>query len=386
MQKAMTILGIESSCDDTAASIVSILTTSDQKTTESNETILSADILSSEIFSQASLHEKYGGVVPEIAARAHAEKIDECVSLSMKNANILTKELDLISVTAGPGLIGGLISGVTFSKGLALALEKPLIGVNHLAGHALSPRLSEFMVGKRNLKYPYLALVASGGHCQFLEVISPSNFNRVGGTIDDSPGEAFDKVARLLGLGYPGGPIIENRAQNGCSTRFSLPRPLLHKPTCNMSFSGLKAATARKIDENFHNLFGTDKEIFINDLSASFETAVSDILVKKSKLAMSTFKNKYKNKINFCFCICGGVASNKKLRKSLEIIANENEFQFFVPPPELCTDNGAMIAAAGAENFLQVGCVKSEPFARSRWPLDTGALPLIGSGKRGAKG
>ena len=158
MQKAMTILGIESSCDDTAASIVNILTTSDQKTTASNETILSADILSSEIFSQASLHEKYGGVVPEVAARAHAEKIDECVSLSMKNANILTNELDLISVTAGPGLIGGLISGVTFSKGLALALERPLIGVNHLAGHALSPRLSEFTGGKRKLKYPYLVL------------------------------------------------------------------------------------------------------------------------------------------------------------------------------------------------------------------------------------
>ena len=386
MQKLMTVLGIESSCDDTAASIVKLSTLTNKKITESNEKILSSEILSSEIFSQANLHEKYGGVVPEIAARAHAESLNECVSLSLQQANTLTNELDLISVTAGPGLIGGLISGVTFAKGLALALEKPLIGVNHLAGHALSPRLSELMSGKKNLKYPYLVLIASGGHCQFLDTISPSKFSRIGGTIDDSPGEAFDKVARLLGLGYPGGPIIENRAKYGSAERFSLPRPLLDKPTCNMSFSGLKAATARKINENIHNLFGTDKTDFINDLAASFENAVLDILAKKSTLAMKVFKDKYKNKTDLCFCICGGVASNQKFRKSLEQIANKNGFEFFAPPSRLCTDNGAMIAHAGAEKFLENGCNESELAVRSRWPLDNDAIPLIGYGKRGAKG
>ncbi len=386
MKKVMTVLGIESSCDDTAASIVRILTRTGQKTTESNERILSAEILSSEIFSQESLHKKYGGIVPEIAARAHVECLEECVSLSLQKANILSKELNLISVTAGPGLIGGLISGVTFAKGLAFALGKPLIGVNHLAGHALSPRLSEFLSSEKSLEYPYLVLIASGGHCQFLEALGPSTFNRIGGTIDDSPGEAFDKVARLLGLGYPGGPVIESRAQHGYSDRFSLPRPLFDKPTCNMSFSGLKTATARKIDESLDGLFGTNRKNFINDISASFEKAVLDIFAKKSKLAMKLFRNKHQNKPHLSFCICGGVASNLKLRKSLKTIANEKDFEFFAPPPRLCTDNGAMIASAGAEKFLENGCVESEIFVRSRWPLDTDALPLIGSGKRGVKG
>tara|TARA_B100000965_G_scaffold336913_1_gene303448 strand:- start:41 stop:1204 length:1164 start_codon:yes stop_codon:yes gene_type:complete len=386
MQKAMTILGIESSCDDTAASVVHLSLATKTKDWQISSRISSAKILSSEIFSQSSLHENYGGVVPEIAARAHAENLDICVSLSLKNAELNASEIDLISVTSGPGLIGGLISGTMFAKGLSKSLGKPIIGVNHLAGHALSPRLSEFSLGNPALEFPYLVLLASGGHCQFLEVISPSKFRRLGGTIDDSPGEAFDKLAKLLGLGYPGGPLIENCAKKGKINRFNLPKPLFKAPTCNMSFSGLKAAAAREIEKNFQYSSEEKKAVFINDMSADFQKTISDIFAEKSKIAMTSFREKYyKNLTGLKFCVCGGVAANQSIRQCLENTSKKLGFEFFAPPIELCTDNGAMIASAGAEIFLERGCIERELEIRSRWPLDTESAPLIGSGKRGAK-
>lgn len=386
MQKAITVLGIESSCDDTAASVVQLELKNSWKQSKNNNKILSSKILSSEIFSQEKLHEKYGGVVPEIAARAHAEKLDICVSLSLENAKLNCEEIDLIAVTAGPGLIGGLVSGVMFAKGLSKALDKPLIGVNHLAGHALSPRLSEMISSRSQIDFPYLVLLASGGHCQFLEVLSPSKFTRLGGTIDDSPGEVFDKIARLLGLGYPGGPLIESRASKGNEVRFKLPRPLFNKTTNNMSFSGLKSATAREIEKGYAVYSGKNKEKFINDLSATFQKAVSDIFQKKAEMAMSFFKKKYPQNVNnLNFCICGGVAANQKIRTHLQNTAAESGFGFIAPPLELCTDNGAMIASAGGELFLENRCVQQNFSIRSRWPLDIESAPLIGSGKRGPK-
>lgn len=229
MQPSQTILGLESSCDDTAAAIVRV---GDD----------GAQVLSSVVLGQAELHAAYGGVVPEIAARAHAEKLDICVEQALTQANMTLSQIDGIAVTAGPGLIGGVVSGVMCAKGLSAATGKPLYGVNHLAGHALTPRLTD------GVAYPYLMLLVSGGHCQFLLVSGPDRFNRLGGTIDDAPGEAFDKIARLIGLPQPGGPAIEESARTGDSNRFAFPRPLLDRPGCDMSFSGLKTAVLRTRD------------------------------------------------------------------------------------------------------------------------------------------
>lgn len=265
---SMTILGIESSCDDTAAAVL-------------HREGDNADILSSVVVGQTALHADFGGVVPEIAARAHAEKLDDCVKDALAQADIGLGDIDAVAVTAGPGLIGGVVSGVMCAKGIALARGLPLYGVNHLAGHALTPRLTH------GVSYPYLMLLVSGGHCQFLIVSGPDTFQRLGGTIDDAPGEAFDKIARLIALPQPGGPAIEERAKAGDAKRFKLPRPLLDRAGCDMSFSGLKTAVLRQRDSLLVD--GALKMQDQADLAASFQAAVVDVLAEKTLRALREY-------------------------------------------------------------------------------------------------
>ena len=357
-------LGLESSCDETAASVVS---------TSSGE---SAQIMSSIVFDQTLLHKNFGGIVPEIAARAHAERMDICVSQALKEAKISLTEIKAIAVTAGPGLIGGVLSGIMCAKGLALGSGKPLIGVNHLAGHALTPRLTD------QIQYPYLMLLISGGHCQFLLVRGANFFDRLGGTIDDAPGEAFDKTARILGLPQPGGPSVEKVGAAGNPNRFNFPRPLLERSGCDLSFSGLKTALLRKRDELVHQqggLYQTD----LADFCASFEEAVCDVLVEKSRWALAQYKAL--RPIKPRFCVAGGVAANQRIRRKLENAAKESGVHFVAPPPSLCTDNAAMIAYAGSELYAFSRRDDLDLIARPRWPLDNRKPAMLGSGKKGAK-
>ncbi len=356
---SLTILGIESSCDDTAAAVV--------RSVQGQP----AEILSSEVFGQTDLHANFGGVVPEIAARAHAEKLDHMVEAALANAKLTLQDMDAIAVTAGPGLIGGVMSGVMCAKGLAAGSGKPLIGVNHLAGHALTPRLTD------GLDFPYLMLLVSGGHCQFLVAHGPTKFTRLGGTIDDAPGEAFDKVAKLLGLPQPGGPSIEQAALKGDAGRFTLPRPLRDRDDCDMSFSGLKTATLRARDALVAQQGGLYKKDQ-NDLSAGFQDAVADVLATKTRRALGSSKVP-------AIAVAGGVAANKTIRAALEAVAQEACVSFIAPPMALCTDNAAMIAWAGIERF-RLGLTDDMTLAaRPRWPLDDTATPMLGSGKKGAK-
>ena len=369
MINSLKVLGIESSCDDTAAAVVNV--------DYDNNNYLNGYVNSSIVFNQNILHAKYGGVVPELAARAHTEKLDICVEAALEKSEDRLTDLDIICVTSGPGLIGGLLSGVMFAKALALGLKKPLIGVNHLAGHALTPRLTH------SAKFPYLILLVSGGHCQFLIVKSATEFSRIGGTIDDAPGEAFDKTARILGLGYPGGPIIESRASSGDPFAFSLPRPLIHEKNCDMSFSGLKTALRREVDL-IKKVSTTISEEQINNLCASFQKAVEDVFINKSKRAMNIFNNLYPS-LPQTIAIAGGVAANKSIGSALSKIAKELKFNLIIPDSNLCTDNAAMIASAGAELYLGNNYSKEILIPRPRWPLDENAIPLIGSGKKGRK-
>lgn len=362
MRQAMTILGIESSCDDTAAALVQI------------DINGRGTVLSSVVADQADLHAAFGGVVPEIAARAHAEKLDICIEQALSQGNMTLSDVDAIAVTAGPGLIGGVISGVMCAKGLSLVTGKPLYGVNHLAGHALTPRLTD------NVPYPYLMLLVSGGHCQFLMVHGPSKFQRLGGTIDDAPGEAFDKIARLIGLSQPGGPAIEQAAQQGDQKRFKFPRPLLDREGCDMSFSGLKTAVLRTRDKVIAKQGGlTTQDQF--DLAAGFQAAVAEVLAEKTRRAFDA----YPIDVPRTLCVAGGVAANQVIRRGLEVISSSKDVAFVAPPIALCTDNAAMIAYAASE---QMG--KRDPdglmlSARPRWPLDTSQPSMLGSGKKGAK-
>ena len=351
------ILGLETSCDDTAASVVA----GDRR------------ILSSVVLTQADLHAGFGGVVPEIAARAHAEAIDHAAERALDEAGIGLRDLDGIAVTAGPGLIGGLLAGVMCAKGLAAGVGKPLIGVNHLAGHALTPRLTD------GVDYPYLTLLVSGGHCQILLVHGPETFERLGGTIDDAPGEAFDKAARLLALPQPGGPEIERAAAGGDAGRFGLPRPLSGQDNGLMSFSGLKTAVLRARDACVLAEGGLRKRDRA-DLAAGFQAAVTDVLAEKTRWAARTVGPDVRT-----LAVVGGVAANLTLRAALERVAEETGLGFVAPPPRLCTDNGAMIAWAGVELFRAGRRSDMTLAARPRWPLDERAAPMIGSGKRGAK-
>jgi len=359
MTQHLTLLGIESSCDDTAAAVVR-----------------GTDVLASVVYGQADLHADFGGVVPEIAARAHAEKLDHCVQEALEKANLTLAGLDGIAVTAGPGLIGGVLSGVMCAKGLSVATGLPLIGVNHLAGHALTPRLTD------QIAYPYLMLLVSGGHCQFLIVKGHDSYARIGGTIDDAPGEAFDKTARLLGLPQPGGPSVEAASKTGDPKRFTFPRPLLNQPGCDMSFSGLKTAVLRARDEVVAEKAGltvSDQA----DLSAGFQAAVTDVLVEKTRRALDAYLSG--NPANPTFAIAGGVAANTAIRAGLMALCAAKGTRFVAPPLALCTDNAAMIAYAGIEMMAAGARDDLTLSARPRWPLDQRAAPMLGSGKKGAK-
>jgi N6-L-threonylcarbamoyladenine synthase len=351
----LTLLGIESSCDETAAAVV-----------RSDRTILSNVVLG-----QAELHAAFGGVVPEIAARAHAERLDHAVEAALARAGLGLGALDAIAVTAGPGLIGGLLAGVMTAKGLSAATGLPLLGINHLAGHALTPRLTH------GTAFPYLMLLVSGGHCQFLRVDGPDRFARLGGTIDDAPGEAFDKVAKALGLPQPGGPAVEAEAETGDPARFAFPRPLLDRPGCDLSFSGLKTAVLRARDGLVAAQGGLTRADRA-DLCASFQAAVAEVLADKTARALGRVPDAT------ALAVAGGVAANRGLRAALERVAGN--LSFVAPPLPLCTDNAAMIAWAGIER-LAAGLPPDDLTlsARPRWPLDSAAAPLLGAGRKGAK-
>ena len=361
MGATLTFLGIESSCDDSAAAVVRHAP--GQK----------PEILASVVEGQTALHAAFGGVVPEIAARAHAERLDHVVERALSAAGVALDGLDGVAVTAGPGLIGGVLSGVMLAKGICAATGLPLIGVNHLAGHALTPRLTD------GLDFPYLMLLVSGGHCQFLIVHGPEKFQRLGGTIDDAPGEAFDKTAKLLGLPQPGGPAVEAEALLGDPRRFNFPRPLLDRPGCDLSFSGLKTALLRARDTIVAEKGGLTVQDR-RDLCAGFQRAVADVLAEKTRRALVIFDHR-----PAVLAVAGGVAANKALRGTLETVCAESDARFLAPPLALCTDNAAMIAWAGIERIRNGARDDMTLAARPRWPLDAAAPAMIGSGKRGAK-
>lgn len=362
--RPLTILGLESSCDDTAAAVVRHVPGE------------APEVLSSVVAGQTDLHADFGGVVPEIAARAHTEKLDTCVEQALTQAKTALSDVDAIAVTAGPGLIGGVLAGVMCAKGLSIGSGKPLIGVNHLAGHALTPRLTD------QAAFPYLMLLVSGGHCQFLIAKGPENFNRLGGTIDDAPGEAFDKTAKLLGLPQPGGPSVEAEAQNGDPKRFKFPRPLLDRPGCDMSFSGLKTALLRERDR----LVAAHGGLRVQDradLCAGFQAAVRDVLAEKSRRALQDYLSL--DPTQPTLAVAGGVAANMAIRAELETVCAQHDTAFLAPPLALCTDNAAMIAWAGIERFRAGHQDDMSLHARPRWPLDQRAPAMLGSGKKGAK-
>jgi len=357
MPAPRTILGLESSCDDTAAAVL-------------RGDGAGADILSSVVAGQGDIHAAFGGVVPELAARAHAEKLDLTVEAALERAGVALQAIDAVAVTAGPGLIGGLLAGVMAAKGLAFGLDRPLVGVNHLAGHALTPVLTD------GAAFPYLMLLASGGHCQFLRVDGPGAFRRLGGTVDDAPGEAFDKVARILGLRQPGGPAVEAAAATGDPARFSLPRPLLDRPGCDLSFSGLKTAVLRARDAIIGERGGlTERDRA--DLCAGFQAAVADVLAEKSMRALAA------SGPVTAFAVAGGVAANRTLRARLRALPSMP--RFLAPPLSLCVDNAAMIAFAGLLALEGGHADDMALAARPRWPLDAEAAPLVGGGRKGAK-
>ncbi|WP_298851466.1 tRNA (adenosine(37)-N6)-threonylcarbamoyltransferase complex transferase subunit TsaD [uncultured Ruegeria sp.] len=364
MVQTLTVLGLESSCDDTAAAVV--------RQTEGAE----AEILSSIVHGQTDLHSAFGGVVPEIAARAHAEKLDVCVVQALDSAGLSLRDLDAIAVTAGPGLIGGVMSGVMCAKGISAGTGLPLVGVNHLAGHALTPRLTD------GIAFPYLMLLVSGGHCQYLIAHGPEHFTRLGGTIDDAPGEAFDKTARLLGLPQPGGPSVEAEARAGDPKRLRFPRPLLDRPGCDLSFSGLKTALMRMRDQIVADNGGLTRQDRA-DLCAGFQQAIVDTLAEKTRRAIDLYLEL--NPINPVIAVAGGVAANTAIRFAIESVCVEKGTRFTAPPLALCTDNAAMIAFAGLERFRAGARDGLDLTARPRWPLDQRSPSMLGSGKKGAK-
>ena len=389
-QTSLTVLGVESSCDETAVAVV--------RRHDSGE----VEVLSSVIHSQVVKHAEFGGVVPEIAARSHVETIDDLARRALSDAG--EPELDAVAATAGPGLIGGVMVGLSFAKGFALARNLPLIPVNHLEGHALSARLTE------DVAFPFLLLLVSGGHCQLLAVKDVGDYERLGTTIDDAAGEAFDKIAKVLGLGYPGGPALERAAATGDATRFVLPRALLGRKDCDFSFSGLKTAAALLAYEHVK----TEQDR--NDLCACVQAAITRQLVERSDRAQKAFKTVFKEhnsvtegpsgQARWGFVVAGGVAANATVRRELQALAERNGFVFVAPPLKYCTDNAAMIALAGLEHFARL-CNKEawgnlDPMdraslvesglaavARPRWPLDEASAHSTPvhkkQGRKGAK-
>ena len=344
----MRVLGIETTCDETAAAIVRLR--DDGR----------GEIICDEVRSQIAEHAPYGGVVPEIAARAHVEIIDHLVRLALAKAQMTVADLDGVAAAGGPGLIGGVMVGLTTGKSLALARRKPFVAVNHLEAHALTARLTD------GIEFPYLLLLISGGHTQLIAVKGVGAYVRIGTTLDDALGEAFDKVAKMLGLAYPGGPKVEVEARNGDPTRFDLPRPMLRRPNADFSLSGLKTAVRIEV-EKLGRLNGAD----IADLCASFQAAVVDVIIDRTRVGLRRF-------VEICgppkgLVIAGGVASNSAIRSALERFGKEAGLRLVMPPPALCTDNGAMIAWTGIER-LRLGLTSDLSFApRARWPLDADA-------------
>jgi N6-L-threonylcarbamoyladenine synthase len=362
MAASTTILGIETSCDETAASVV-------RRHADGH-----GEILSNVVLSQVKDHAPYGGVVPEVAARAHIHHLDSLVKKALEEASLGFDGLDAISATAGPGLSGGLMVGLTMAKGIALARRLPFLAINHLEGHALTPRL----LGDE--KFPYLLLLISGGHTQFQLVRGVGDYKRLGTTIDDALGEAFDKTAKLLGLGFPGGPLVESYALRGNAKRFDLPRPLKGRAGCDFSFSGLKTAV-RETAVDLGDLTDQDK----CDLCASFQMAVAETVADRLHNAFGMFRESCPETPLPTLVVAGGVAANKALRSRLEKSCADHGFELSVPPFHLCTDNAAMIAWAAAER-LALGLTDDQAApVRPRWPLDNVSAPAYGSGRLGAK-
>jgi N6-L-threonylcarbamoyladenine synthase len=353
MSKKPIILGIESSCDETAASII----------TENEQGI--PIILSNIVSSQVEVHKEFGGVVPELAARAHVEKIDWIVQKAIDDSGLKADDIDTVAATAGPGLIVCLSVGLSFGKSFASAMNIPFISVNHLEGHALSPKLNS------KLNYPYLLLLISGGHSQYLSVEGLGSYKRLGTTIDDALGEAFDKTAKLLGIEFPGGPQIEILAEKGDPDKYQLPKPIFHKGGCNLSFAGLKTAIL-KVSKNIKN----EQDKF--DIAASFQKTILEIMYKKTKNAFYEYEKNNVNKKTFV--VAGGVAANKKIRSMLINLCEENNYKSIFPPINLCGDNAAMIAMVGLEKFKLKQFNDLDYPAKPRWPLDENAAFLKGAG------
>ena len=349
------ILGIESSCDETAAAIV-----------DTDATTLQTRILAQHIASQDEAHRPYGGVVPEIAARAHVEKIVPLIAATLADAGLELADMDAIAATAGPGLIGGVMVGLVTAKALAMAGDKPLLAVNHLEGHALSPRLAD-----PTLAYPYCLLLVSGGHCQLLEVRGVGEYRRLATTIDDALGEAFDKTAKLLGRGYPGGPAVERLALEGNSQAIKFPRPLVGSGDPNFSFSGLKSAVARVVQAGANDPA---------DIAASFQQAAIDCVIDRTRIALDTLTKPSGLGGMNALVVAGGVAANAAMRRALETLAASHNLRFVAPPPALCTDNAAMIAWAGGERLAAGYRDPLDSIARPRWPLDPSAEAVRGAG------
>jgi N6-L-threonylcarbamoyladenine synthase len=347
------VLGIETSCDETGVALVDA------------ERRVHAELLRS----QLERHAPYGGVVPEIAARAHVEILDVLIERTLRAASLTFRDLAGVAATAGPGLIGGLLVGLTTAKAIAAPHRLPLLAINHLEAHALTAR---FTVG---LDFPYLLLLVSGGHCQLLVVLGVGRYRRLGTTLDDALGEAYDKAAKMLELGFPGGPEVERAARTGDPTRFALPRPMLGQPGCSFSFSGLKTALRQTVER-----LGPDalEPPTLNDLCASFQAAAADVLLDRTRRAAQLFRADYP--AGSALVVAGGVAANAYLRACLARLADELDLRLVVPPPALCTDNGVMVAWAGLER-LALGLTDDLAVpARARWPLDPAAEPASGAG------
>lgn len=347
----LTVLGIETSCDETAAAVVRGTAPGPGR------------ILSNIVAAQIAEHRPYGGVVPEIAARAHVEVLDRVIERALAEAGLTLADLDGIAATAGPGLIGGVAVGLTTAKALALATGKPLVALNHLEAHALTPRLTN------GVAFPFLLLLVSGGHCQLLLCEGVGQFTRLGTTIDDAAGEAFDKTAKLLGLGFPGGPAIEQAARGGNAKRYRFPRPLLDEDGFDFSFSGLKSSVRRAAED------ADLTEATVRDIAASFQAAVVEVLVERTRKAMRSLSPRGIARA----VVAGGVAANKALSNALSDMARAEGFDLVVPPVGLCTDNGAMVAWAGLER-LALGLTSGLDFgARARWPLDAARAGIAGA-------
>ncbi|MGE0724098.1 MAG: tRNA (adenosine(37)-N6)-threonylcarbamoyltransferase complex transferase subunit TsaD [Alphaproteobacteria bacterium] len=360
----MIVLGIETSCDETAAAVVE------------RKGAFDGVIRSNIVLSQLAEHAAFGGVVPEIAARAHVEALDGVIAAALAESGLSVGEVDGIAATAGPGLIGGVLVGLSTGKAIALAVRKPLVAVNHLEAHALTAGLTD------RLAFPYLLLLVSGGHTQIVRVDEVGRYRRYGSTVDDALGEAFDKTARLLGLPYPGGPEVERVALDGDAARFDLPRPLAGRPGSDFSFSGLKTAVRVAVER-----VGAVTPGDVADLAASFQAAVADVLADRVGNAMRRFLDEEPGAPDGppTLVLAGGVAANKVLRTRLVNVAEGGGFRLVVPPPVLCTDNAAMVAWAGAERLARGLADGFDAPARARWPLDTELPAGLWGGAKGAR-